>query len=225
MKKQLLLLVFTVIFATASFAGNDAIIVTAPPKEIKLPAPDMKGGKPLMECLALRKTSREFSSKELSPQQLSNLFWAAFGINRPDGKHTAPTAMNLQDPLIYAATKDGLYLYEPKSNSLQLVLAKDIRAECGKQDFHKNVPVDLIFVSDIKKLGVDKPESILFAWNHIGYISQNVYLYCASEGLATVVCGWVDYPQLEKVMALPEGCKVILTQPVGYPGTPEKTEQ
>ncbi|MFA6101243.1 MAG: nitroreductase family protein [Victivallaceae bacterium] len=217
MKKQLLLAAVMVLFTAACFADNGAAIAAVPPKEIKLPSPDMKGGKPLMECLALRKTSREFSDKELSPQQLSNLLWAAFGINRLDGRRTAPTAMNVQDPLIYVAMKDGLYLYEPKGYVLQLVLAKDIRAECGEQEFHKTVPLDLIYVSDTKKFNGDKPQNINLAWNHIGFISQNVYLFCASEGLSTVVCGWVNYPQLEKVMGLPGGFKVILTQPVGFP--------
>lgn len=216
MKKQLLLIAVTILFSSACLADNSAIIPVQA-KAITLPAAAKKGGKPLMECLALRKTSREFSNKELSLQQLSNLLWAAFGINRPDGKRTAPTAMDVQDPVIYVALKDGLYVYEPKSNALQLIVAKDIRAECGKQEFHKNVPVDLIYVSDLKKVGGDKPEGMNLAWNHIGYISQNVYLYCASEGLSTVVCGWIDYPQLEKAMGLSEGFKVILTQPVGYP--------
>lgn len=217
MKKQLFFIAVTVLFAAACFADNGAAIAAVQPKEIKLPQPDMKGGKPLMECLALRKSSREFSDKELSLQQVSNLLWAAFGINRPDGKHTAPTAMNVQDPMIYAAMKTGLYLYEPKTNSLKLILPKDIRGQCGKQEFHKTVPLDLIYVSEIKKVGGDKPESLPLAWNHAGYISQNVYLYCASEGLSTVVCGWVDYPQLTKTMELPEGFKIILTQPVGFP--------
>ena len=217
MKKQLLFVAVIILAAVVCFADNGAVVAALPSKEITLPPPDMKGGKPLMECLALRKSSREFSDKELSQQQLSNLLWAAFGVNRTDGKHTAPTAMNVQDPMIYAAMKDGLYLYEPKGNTLKLVLAKDIRAECGKQEFHKNVPVDLIYVSDLKKVGGDKPEGLNLAWNHIGYISQNVYLYCASEGLSTVVCGWIDYPQLEKAMGLSQDFKVILTQPVGFP--------
>lgn len=199
------------LLAAACFADNSAA------KAIQLPAPDKQGGKPLMECLALRKTSREFSNKLLSPQQLSNLLWAAFGVNRPDGKRTAPTAMNIQDPLIYAAMKDGLYLYEPQTNRLKLMLDKDIRAACGKQDFHKAAPVVLIYVSDAGKFGEDKPENMQLAWNHVGYISQNVYLFCASEGLATVVCGWIDYPLLTKAMALPENRKLIMTQPVGFP--------
>lgn len=218
MKKQLLFVAVTILAISVCFADNGAIVAAVPAKEITLPPPDMKGGKPLMECLALRKSNREFSDKELSPQQLSNLLWAAFGINRLDGKRTAPTAMNVQDPLIYVAMKDGLYLYEPKGYVLQLVMAKDVRAECGEQEFHKNVPADLIYVTNTKKFGSDdKTGNMNLAWNHIGFISQNVYLYCASEGLSTVVCGWVNYPQLEKTMGLPEGCKVILTQPVGFP--------
>ncbi len=217
MKKQLLFVAVTVLFAAACFADNGAIAAVVPLKEIKLPQPEMKGGKPLMECLALRKSNREFSDKELSLQQVSNLLWAAFGISRPDGKRTAPSANNHQDTLVYMAMKSGLYLYEPKANELKLILPKDIRGQCGKQEFHKTAPVNLIYVSEIKKIGGDKPEGMFLAWNHVGYISQNVYLYCASEGLSTVVCGWVDYPQLTKTMELPEGFKIILTQPVGFP--------
>jgi nitroreductase len=187
-------------------------------KIIKLPKPDMKGGKPLMQCLALRKSSRSFSEKMLSDQQLSNLLWAAWGINRSGGMRTAPSAHNNQDMMVYVAMKSGVYLYDAKQNVLRLVLAEDIRKKCGIQEFHAVAPVDLIFVSNLLKLrGGDVPMNNFYAATHVGYISQNVYLYCASEGLATVVCNWVDKKALAKILKLPATTKIQLTQPVGFP--------
>jgi SagB-type dehydrogenase family enzyme len=187
-------------------------------KNIELPKPKMEGGKPLMEALKERKTSREFSSEKLPMQVLSNMLWAANGINRPDGKRTAPTAMNKQEIDVYVAMADGLYLYDAKANTLVGVLAGDIREATGKQPFVKNAPVNLIFVADFAKMG-DMPEDqkVFYSATDTGYISQNVYLFCASEGLATVVRGYVDKPALAATMKLRSDQKVILAQTVGYP--------
>lgn len=184
---------------------------------INLPAPVKSGGKPLMTALNQRRTSRSFSKKELSPQQISNLLWAAYGINRPDGKRTAPTAMNSQEFDIYIAMKKGLYVYEPKKNVLKKVFDKDIRSACGAQKFHATVPVDLIYVVNFKKARYGAKEQKFYAAVDCGFISQNVYLYCASEKLATVACGWVDRKKLAAAMKLSKSQAVILTQPVGYP--------
>jgi SagB-type dehydrogenase family enzyme len=189
------------------------------PKAIGLLKPQMDGGKPLMQALKERKTSREFSSEKLPLQTLSNMLWAANGINRPDSKkHTAPTAMNCQEIDIYVALADGLYLYDANSNTLQPVLAEDIRAATGPQPFVKDAPVNLVFVSDYSKIrrGSDEDKAFYSATD-TGFISQNVYLYCASEGLATVVRGYVDKPALTKVMKLRDNQKIILAQTVGYP--------
>ncbi len=189
-------------------------------EKIDLPSPRMEGGRPLMEVLKDRRTMRSFSNKELSLQELSNLLWAAFGINRPEeGKRTAPSAMNKQETDIYVAKKDGLYLYDANNNSLIKILGEDIRGATGGQDFVKDAPVNLVYVADYLKMGDSSKESKdFYSAANTGYISQNVYLYCASEGLATVVRGWVDREKLHEAMKLKGRQKIILAQTVGYPG-------
>jgi nitroreductase len=187
-------------------------------KPIQLPKPQMEGGKPLMQALKDRKTSREFSSEKLPMQVLSNMLWAADGINRPDGKRTAPTAMNKQEIDIYAAMAEGLYLYDANAHILLPVLAEDIRAATGKQPFVKDAPINLVFVADYAKMGnMPDTQKDFYAATDTGYISQNVYLYCASEGLATVVRGMVDRPACQAAMKLRADQKIILAQTVGYP--------
>jgi SagB-type dehydrogenase family enzyme len=185
---------------------------------IDLPKPDMEGGKPLMRVLKARQSGREFSPEELPPQVLSNLLWAAWGINRPDGHRTAPSASNRQEIEIYVATADGLYLYDAKSHRLQPVLAKDVRAATGRQPFVGQAPLNLVYVADYSKMGKGSDEDKnLYSAADTGFISQNVYLYCASEGLVTVVRGMVDRPALAKVMNLRPDQRIMLSQTVGYP--------
>jgi SagB-type dehydrogenase family enzyme len=187
-------------------------------KNIELPKPQTDGGKPLMQVLNERRTSREFSSEKLPLQVLSNMLWAANGINRPDGKRTAPSARNMQEIDVYVAMEEGLYLYDAKAHALIGVLAKDIRAETGKQDFVKDAPVNLVFVADFSKMGkTSDDQKEFYAATDTGYISQNVYLYCASEGLATVVRGMVDKPACSAAMKLRSDQKIILAQTVGFP--------
>lgn len=186
---------------------------------VKLPAPQMTGGKPLLDCLKARQSGRDFGTETLSPQVLSNLLWAACGINRPDsGKRTAPTARNWQDIDIYAATADGLFLYLPKEHALQKVLAEDVRGATGTQDFVKVAPLNLVYVSDYAKIPAGTDEDKRFhSGAHTGFISQNVYLFCASEGLITVVRGLVDREATAKTMKLRPEQHVTLAQTVGYP--------
>ncbi|MFH1753942.1 MAG: nitroreductase family protein [Candidatus Omnitrophota bacterium] len=187
-------------------------------KPIKLMAPQLDRGKLLMEALKDRKSERAFSERELPLDLLSNLLWAASGVNRPGSdKMTAPTAMNFKEIDIYVAMKRGLYLYIPLQNTLEPVIAEDIRAAVGIQDFTQKVPVDLIYVSDLSKMSVNEKEKIFYSATDTGFISQNVYLFCASEGLSTVVLGWVDKPALAKRMKLKNNQMIILAQPVGYP--------
>lgn len=172
-----------------------------------------------MQALKERKSSREYSGKELPLQVLSNLLWAAAGINRPDtGGRTAPTAKNMQELDIYAAMADGLYLYEPKDHVLTLVLPQDIREVTGLQSFVKDAPVNLIFVADNAKMeGVTGEDKNFYAATDTGYISQNVYLYCASAGLSTVARGYMNKLTLKKAMKLRPSQTIILAQTVGYP--------
>jgi len=193
-------------------------------KPVKLPAPKMSGGRPLMDVLKDRQTTRQFSAEKLSEQVLSNLLWAAWGINRPEsGKRTAPSASNNQEIDIYAATAEGLYLYDAKDHALKPVLARDIRANTGTQAWAKDVPVNLVYVADYSRMPYPSEEiKRFYSAADTGYISQNVYLFCASEGLATVVRGLVDREGLAKVMKLRPDQKVVLVQSVGYPLGGEK---
>jgi len=186
---------------------------------LQLPKPQMDGGRPLMEVLRDRRSSRAFSSRELPPQVLSNLLWAAFGVNRPEsGERTAPSSVNWQEVDIYVAKPDGLYLFDAKEHALKPVLAEDIRALTGTQAFVQEAPVNLVFVADFSKMGRAKEADKVFcSAADTGFISQNVYLYCASEGLATVVRGLIDRDALANKMGLRPEQKVILAQTVGFP--------
>lgn len=188
-------------------------------KPIILPAPQTEGGKPLMQVLRDRHSTREFSSEKLPAQVLANLLWAAFGINRPDsGKRTAPSAMNWQEIDVYAAMADGLYVYDAKDNRLDPVLAGDVRSAAGVQPFVKDAPVNLIYVADMAKTGKSSAEDRNFyTAADVGFIAQNVYLFCASEGLAVVVRGSVNRTEAAKVMKLRPDQKILLAQTVGYP--------
>jgi len=190
----------------------------AAPKRIALPAPQTEGGKPLMQALNERKSTREFAEQKLPEQVLSNLLWAACGINRPDGRRTAPTAMNKQEIDVYVILAEGAFLYDPKEHSLIEVTAADLRAQAGTQDYAKEAPVNLVYVADTAKVaGGDDPTKILFYGTATGFISQNVYLYCASEGLATVVRASVDRSALAQSLGLRPGQRITLAQSVGYP--------
>ena len=188
-------------------------------KPLLLPRPQLDGGRPLMQVLKDRRSSREFSPEKVPDQVLSNLLWAAFGINRPDsGKRTAPSARNWQETDIYVAMAAGLYLYDAKAHQLNLLQKEDIRVMTGNQPYVKEAPINLIYVADYSRTGkASDEERQLFCPADTGFISQNVYLFCASEGLVTVVRGLLDRPVLAKVMKLRPGQKIILTQSVGYP--------
>jgi len=188
-------------------------------KPLILPTPQTDGGKPLMQVLKERHSTREFSPEQLPPQVLANLLWAAFGINRPDsGKRTAPSAMNWQEIDVYVAMGDGLYVYDAKGNKLDPILAGDVRSSAGVQPFVKDAPVNLIYVADLAKTGESSAEDKNFyTAADVGFIAQNVYLFCASEGLAAVVRGSVDRTAAAKVMKLRPDQKILLAQTVGYP--------
>jgi SagB-type dehydrogenase family enzyme len=196
-----------------------SIILAQELKPVELPKPQTDGGRPLMQVLKERRSSRQFSSEKLSLQVLSNLLWAGFGVNRPDsGKRTAPSAMNKQEIDSYVAIADGLYIYDARGQMLNPVRAADVRAATGTQPFVKEAPVNLVYVADLARTGGENSEdNILYPAADTGFIAQNVYLYCASEGLATVVRGSVDRPALAKLMKLRPEQKIILAQTVGYP--------
>jgi len=186
---------------------------------IKLPAPRMTGGRPLMEALKDRKTTRIFNKAKLSDQTLSNLLWAAWGINRPEQNlSTAPSATNHQEIDIYVTLEKGLYLYEPKSHELKPVLAKDLRGVAGMKPFVKNVPMNLVYVADFSRMRYSTDQiKEFYSAADIGHISENVYLFCASERRGAVIRGLVNKETLAKEMNLRPDQKIVLCQSVGYP--------
>lgn len=185
---------------------------------INLPAPKTEGGMPLMQALKERRSGREFSSEKLPMATLSNLLWAAWGINRADGHRTAPSARNMQEIDIYVALSDGLFLYEPKQHQLQRILAEDIRAATGTNDYVKDAAVNLIYVADLARGNLKEPNAIEFYTGaDTAFLAQNVYLFCASERLEVVVRGSIDRPALAKTMKLRTDQKITLAQSVGYP--------
>ena len=185
---------------------------------LSLPPPQMTGGKPLMQALKERQTKREISPAKLPPQVLSDLLWAGDGINRPETAYrTAPSAMNSQEIDIYVATSQGTYIYDAKANRLEPVASGDIRSRTAGQDFVKAAPVALIFVADLTRLTKAQPaDRERFATIDTGFISQNIYLFCSSAGLATVVHE-TDRTGLREPLHLRPGQKVIIAQSVGYP--------
>jgi len=210
--KRILLIITAMLFS-----------LTCLPQElvnISLPAPNTKGGKPLMEALNDRQTKRDFSQQKLSDQQLSDLLWAGFGINRTEsGRRTAPSAVNWQETDIYVSLESGVYLYDAKKNELTAVISGDHRKDMGKQNFTGDAAVMLVFVADYSKMGLVTPKENkdFYSAVDVGYISQNVYLFCSSENMSTVVLGMIDRDKIKELLKLKEDQKVILTQCVGFP--------
>lgn len=195
-------------------SGADKPATDAGLNPIELPKPQMQGGKPLMDLLKNRKSSREFSVEKISLQTLSNLLWAAFGVNRPDGKRTAPTAHNWREIDIYVAIPEGTYVYNAEANRLDPVVATDLRAMAGTQSFVAKAPLNLIYVADLKKTGQSSTE---FSSAAAGCIGQNVYLFCASEGLAAVFRASINVSELAKALKLRPEQKVLYSHTVGIP--------
>lgn len=186
---------------------------------IPLPAPQTDGGKPLMQVLKLRATGRAFAPDPLPPQVLSNLLWATWGINRPEsGKRTAPSARNWQELDVYVTLDKGAFLYDAASHTLKPVSSGDLRALTGSQDFVKDAPVTLVFVADTSRMkGATPDKTEAYAWADAAFLSENAYLFCASEGLATGVRAMVDRPPLAKALKLKDTQIIAFAQSVGYP--------
>lgn len=191
-----LVLITGLLFMTLSISAQDIV----------LPQPVKTGGMPLMEALSKRSSTREFSTADLDKQTLSNMLWAAWGFNRAD-KRTAPSANDKQELSLYVVLKSGAYLYDAKANKLVQKVKGDVRTKMGNQDFVATAPVNIVFVEDKSKEGAGATDC--------GFISQNIYLFCASENLATVVRGWFDAKVIKETLKLPGNMQPILTQTVG----------
>ena len=206
------------ILAGAALSAAPALAAAEELQPLALPAPRGEGGRALTACLKLRRSIRDYADRPLPIQVLSDLLWAAFGINRPSGDRTAPYWRHIMVIDIYAAMVNGVWLYEPKAHTLLPHLKDDIRALTGLQDFVATAPLNLVYVAHGERMtDVAAEERRLYASVDTGFIGQNVYLFCASEGLATVFRGAVDYARLGRALRLPEQQFVTFAQTVGYP--------
>ena len=172
----------------------------------------------VMKALSERHSAREYASKALSLADLSDLLWAANGINRPDsGKRTAPSAMNKQDVDVYVILQEGSYLYDAKNHQLNLVAEGDHRgAVAGGQAFVKVAPVSLVLISDVSRLGDARKAQTQLMGADAGIVSQNISIFCSAAKLATVPRASMDAAQLKKVLKLKESQIPLMNHPVGY---------
>ncbi len=211
-----------------NIVGSFLVIISVFPQSIKsqdiiLPAPDKTGGKPLMQALNDRHTTRSFLKDELPVQQISNLLWAAWGINRPgENKRTAPSAVNWQEIDVFVAMASGLYLYDAEANTLKQIHNRDIRSACGTQGFVSEAPVNLVYVADMTKTGKKDGDTVndsdlFMSYADCAFIGQNVYLYCSSENLGCVIRGSIPKERLASEMGLNPMQKILLAQTVGFP--------
>ncbi len=185
---------------------------------VKLNAPNMENSVTLMAALQNRQTNRSFSSQELGWQQLADLLWAANGVNRPaGGKRTAPSARNAQEIDIYAFTSAGVFFYDAPNHQLKRIADNDCRAGLYDRGNFGKAPLILVYVGNFDKMqGFDEQARNFYSATDVGFVSQNVYLYCATQGLSTVVCGSFNRDNANKVLNIKNG-KLLLAQPVGYP--------
>ena len=204
------------ILASAAVAGLGGA-ATMPQKTIELPQAREEGGMPLMDALRLRHSTREYSDRALPIELVSDLLWAAFGINRPSGDRTAPYWRHIMVIDVFVALREGVWLYEPKAHALLPHLPGDLRAQTGLQDFVGIAPLNLVYVAHGERMAeLSKEDRRLYASVDTAFIGQNVYLYCASQGLASVFRGAVDYSKLAQALKLPEQQFVTFAQTVGY---------
>jgi nitroreductase len=188
---------------------------------IALPAPERHGGVPLMEALAQRHSTRDFSPQALPLPLLSGLLWAAYGVNRKEGGRTAPSALDAQEIDVFVALPSGAYRYDAAAHELRLVATSDLRRVTGYQDFVDEAPMDLVYVADHARMHlvpVGQRES--YASVAAGAIAQNVYLFAAGNGLATVLRAWIDRTAIADALGLTHDQQVLLSQTVGYPRSP-----
>ena len=188
-----------------------AISLQSSAEDIDLPQPLITGGKPLKEALNQRKTTREFSNEKPDDQTLSDLLWCAYGFNRDD-KRVVPSSQNRQEIDLYVVLETGVYLYDAKANKLIEKVKGDHRKSVGKQDFVYTAPVNFIMVGDLNKASNKEA-----CYIDSGAIVQNIYLFCASEGLGSVVRGYFDKDEVKKLLDLDDMQEITITQTVGYP--------
>ena len=205
-------------FAVVVLLLSAAAGATELPPPIDLPKPKLDAPATLVQALRARKSSREFAPAPLPLQTLSDLLWAGCGVNREDGRRTAPSAKNWQEIDVYVVLRDGAYLFDPKAHALRGVVRGDLREATGMQPFVKEAPLNLVFVADLSRMaGASGSDRDSYAAADAAFVSQNVYLYSAATGLSTVVRGSVDRPALAKALGLKPDQRIVLAQTVGLP--------
>ena len=203
--------------AAALVATLGAVAAELPPP-VDLPKPKLDVSTTLVDALRARKSAREFAPTPLPAQAVSDLLWAAWGVNREDGRRTAPSAKNWQEIDLYVVLREGIYLFDAKAHALHGVLKGDLRGLTGVQDFVGGTPLNLVYVADLSRMTGASPEDRdRYAASDAAFISQNVYLWCAATGLSTVVRGSVDRAALGKALELRSDQRIVLAQTVGYP--------
>ena len=205
--------------SAALFAASLAVSAAHAGTDIELPAPEKTGGQPLMEVLAARKSTRAFDTeKDLTPEVLSSLLWAGNGLSRDADHRTAPSAMNRREILLYVVGKTAVYRYDPEANKLVFIKEGDFRASTGFQPFAAEAPLNILLVCDMTRMGgMDDAARAKYSSTDAAFVSANLYLFCASEGLATVVRGAFDPNAIAQAVGLPDTQKTILVQTIGYP--------
>ena len=212
-----------IMFIAGLFFLVNAGLVSAADDVIKLPDPQKDGGIPLMKALSLRQSTRGGfgPAVKLTMQQMSDMLWAADGINRPGTNHrTAPSAVDWQNVDIYVTTEDGLFLYDAQAHALKVLGKEDIRKVAGQQDFVPGAPCNLIYVADFAKAKGMGPGAAVMptaeTWSFVGVgaIAQNVYLWCASENLACIVRAMADAEVIKKALNLRPEQHFMLSQTI-----------
>lgn len=211
-----------IIFSVIICLILNSVFMNALAQDIVLPAPQKSGGKPLMQALNERKTTRDFTEDKLTDQQLSNLLWAACGINRPDKRRTAPSALNYQEIDLYVALPGGLYVYQAESHTLKFIHNRDIRKYTGSQGFVSDAALNIVYVADLAKLRIKEGEAyedsdLFMSYSNTAFIGQNVYLFCASENLGCVIRGSIPKDRLATEMGLRSNQRITLAQTIGVP--------
>jgi len=207
------------ILSSAVLAAAPGLAAAQTAPTLELPPPRASGGKPFIDTLKLRRSVRDYADKPLPAQVLSDLLWAAFGVNRPtSGDRTAPSWRHAIEIGIYVTTAEGVWRFEPQGHRLKPHLRGDIRARTGVQDFVGTAPVNLVYVADGNRMeGASPQDKRLWAFTDTGFIGQNVYLFCASEGLASVFRGSLDREALARTLQLDRQEFITCAQSVGYP--------
>ena len=201
--------------ALATMTGLASFCTQASAQETALPKPTQSNvAGSLTKALQDRRSTRTFTDKAVTDQTLADLLWAADGVNRKDGKRTAPSAMNRQDVTMYVGKADGTFRYDAASNKLVKIGGGDLRkAAAGRNKFIETAPIVLVIASDTGLTGGNKAISGL----NVGAVMQNVYLYCAANGLATVCCYAGDTPKdVQKFLGIKENILPLVYMPVGY---------